>query len=187
MEYAARGELYKELQKRKRFSEKRSATYIASLAKALVYCHKKHVIHRDIKPENLLIGIKGELKIADFGWSVHAPNSRRQTLCGTLDYLPPEMVEGRDHDHAVDVWSLGVLAFEFLCGVPPFEAEGHSETYKRILRVDLKFPAHVSQDAQDMIGSLLVKEPRDRLPLSKLLEHPWIQKNASPNGIPQVE
>jgi|Transcript_1937 aurora kinase len=187
LEYAARGELYKELQKRKRFSEKRSATYIASLAKALVYCHKKHVIHRDIKPENLLIGIKGELKIADFGWSVHAPNSRRQTLCGTLDYLPPEMVEGRDHDHAVDVWSLGVLAFEFLCGVPPFEAEGHSETYKRILRVDLKFPAHVSQDARDMIGSLLVKEPRDRLPLSKLLEHPWIQKNASPNGIPQVE
>ena len=57
------------------------------------------MIHRDIKPENLLVGIKGELKIADFGWSVHAPNSRRQTLCGTLDYLPPEMVEGRDHDN----------------------------------------------------------------------------------------
>ena len=187
LEYAARGELYKELQKSKRFSEKRSATYIASLAKALVYCHKKHVIHRDIKPENLLIGIKGELKIADFGWSVHAPNSRRQTLCGTLDYLPPEMVEGRDHDHAVDVWSLGVLAYEFLCGVPPFEAEGHSETYKRILRVDLKFPAHVSADARDMIASLLVKEPRNRLPLSKLLEHPWIAKNASPDGIPAAE
>ena len=105
LEYAARGELYKELQKSKRFSESRSATYIASLAKALLYCHQKHVIHRDIKPENLLIGIKGELKIADFGWSVHAPNSRRQTLCGTLDYLPPEMVEGRDHDAAVDVES----------------------------------------------------------------------------------
>ena len=59
LEYAARGELYKELQKAKRFSERRSATYIASLARALVYCHKKHVIHRDIKPENLLIGIKG--------------------------------------------------------------------------------------------------------------------------------
>lgn len=59
---------------------------------ALIYLHKKHVIHRDIKPENLLIGLKGELKIGDFGWSVHAPNARRQTLCGTLDYLPPEMV-----------------------------------------------------------------------------------------------
>ena len=187
LEYAARGELYKELQKSKRFSERRSATYIASLARALMYCHQKHVIHRDIKPENLLIGIKGELKIADFGWSVHAPNSRRQTLCGTLDYLPPEMVEGRDHDAAVDVWSLGVLAYEFLCGTPPFEAEGHSETYKRILRVDLHFPSHVSTAARDMISALLVKDPRSRLPLSKLLEHPWIVENASPNGIPVAE
>ena len=74
--------------------------------------------------------LQGELKIADFGWSVHAPNSRRQTLCGTLDYLPPEMVEGRDHDNAVDVWSLGVLCYEFLIGTPPFEAQGHSETYR---------------------------------------------------------
>ena len=67
-------------------------------ARALLYCHSKNVIHRDIKPENLLLGFKGELKIADFGWSVHAPNYRRRTMCGTLDYLPPEMVEGRDHD-----------------------------------------------------------------------------------------
>lgn len=58
-----------------------------------MYCHSKHVIHRDIKPENLLLGLNGELKIADFGWSVHAPHSRRKTLCGTLDYLPPEMVQ----------------------------------------------------------------------------------------------
>lgn len=71
---------------------------------------------------------------------MHAPNSRRQTLCGTLDYLPPEMVEGRAHDTGVDIWSLGVLAFEFLVGTPPFEAAGHSDTYKRILKVDLRFP-----------------------------------------------
>ena len=187
LEYAALGELYKELQRAKRFSERRSATYIASLARALIYCHKKHVIHRDIKPENLLVGIKGELKIADFGWSVHAPNSRRQTLCGTLDYLPPEMVEGRDHDYAVDVWSLGVLAYEFLVGTPPFEAEGHSETYKRILRVDLQFPSYISENAKDLIRSLLVKEPAARIPLSRLLDHPWIKENASPNGIPLPE
>ena len=76
-------------------------------------------------PQNLLIGLSGELKVADFGWSVHAPNSRRRTLCGTLDYLPPEMVEGKEHDSAVDNWSLGVLAYEFLTGGPPFEAPGH--------------------------------------------------------------
>ena len=91
------------------------------MADALSYLHSKHVIHRDIKPENLLLGIKGDLKIGDFGWSVHAPGNRRQTLCGTLDYLPPEMVNGEQHDKAVDLWALGVLCFEFLEGVPPFE------------------------------------------------------------------
>ncbi|KAK9909085.1 hypothetical protein WJX75_006928 [Coccomyxa subellipsoidea] len=176
LEYAAKGELYKELQQRNYFPEDQTATYIASLARALLYCHSKHVIHRDIKPENLLLGMKGELKIADFGWSVHAPNSRRKTLCGTLDYLPPEMVEGHDHDSNVDVWSLGVLCYEFLCGVPPFEAEGHSETYKRILKVDLKFPPklRISDGAKDLIGKLLKKDPKERLPLVQVLEHPWI-------------
>ncbi len=127
LEYAPKGELYKELTRRGRFSERRAAQYISSIAEALDYCHRKHVIHRDIKPENLLLGYKGDVKISDFGWSVHAPSSRRTTLCGTLDYLPPEMIENKDHDHTVDIWSLGVLTYEFLCGHPPFEAEGHSE------------------------------------------------------------
>jgi serine/threonine protein kinase len=105
----------------------RSLQYILSLAEALGYCHSKHIIHRDIKPENLLLGYRGEVKIADFGWSVHAPSSRRNTLCGTLDYLPPEMIENKEHDHSVDIWALGVLTYEFLVGSPPFEAEGHSE------------------------------------------------------------
>ena len=102
------------------------------------------VIHRDIKPENLLLDVKGDLKIADFGWSVHAPSSRRATMCGTLDYLPPEMVVGDSHDEKVDLWSLGVLLYEFLCGKPPFETASHQETYQRIVKVDLKFPTHVS-------------------------------------------
>ena len=200
LEYAARGELYKELQRCTNFDERRTATYVASLARALIYCHGKHVIHRDIKPENILIGMKGELKFADFGWSVHAPSNRRHTLCGTLDYLPPEMVEGQAHDHSVDVWSLGVLCFEFLFGYPPFEAHGHNETYRRILKVDLKFPTEedmkrriasshsgtgntsVSDGAKDLIRKLLQKNPRFRLPLSEVLSHPWIVANADPSG-----
>jgi len=181
LEYSPGGELYKRLQTKGQFSEKTSARYISDLARALDYCHTKHVIHRDIKPENLLIGAQGEIKIADFGWSVHAPTSRRNTLCGTLDYLPPEMVEGREHDKQVDVWSLGVLLYEFLVGVPPFEAEGHNATYRRISRVDLKFPSIVSEDARDLIRKLLVKDPCRRMALQDLPRHPWVLRNVQRN------
>jgi aurora kinase len=145
------------------------------------------VIHRDIKPENLLIGAQGELKIADFGWSVHTFN-RRRTMCGTLDYLPPEMVESVEHDASVDIWSLGILCYEFLYGVPPFEAMEHSDTYRRIVQVDLKFPPKpiISASAKDLISQMLVKESSQRLPLHKLLEHPWIVQNADPSGIYRV-
>jgi aurora kinase len=179
LEYSPGGELYKRLTIKGRFSEKQSAKYISDLSQALDYCHVKHVIHRDIKPENLLVGAYGEIKIADFGWSVHAPTSRRNTLCGTLDYLPPEMVEGREHDEQVDVWSLGVLLFEFLVGTPPFEAEGHSATYRRISRVDLVFPKGVPEDAQDLIRKLLQKDPRKRMSLKNIPRHPWVLRNSN--------
>ncbi|XP_067652460.1 aurora kinase A-like [Haliotis asinina] len=179
LEYAPRGELYKELQRAKRFDEQRSATYIGQLANALIYCHSRKVIHRDIKPENLLLGLRGDLKIADFGWSVHAPSSRRTTLCGTLDYLPPEMVEGRMHDEKVDLWSLGVLCYEFLVGKPPFEAEGHTETYRRITKVDLQFPDYMSAGARDLIAKLLRHNPANRLPLVEVINHAWIKQNAT--------
>ncbi|XP_050691106.1 aurora kinase-like [Eriocheir sinensis] len=180
LEFAPRGELYKVLQAQEngRFTEKKGAIYIKQLSEALKYCHSKKVIHRDIKPENLLLNLRGDLKIADFGWSVHAPSSRRTTLCGTLDYLPPEMVEGKPHDETVDLWSLGVLCYEFLCGSPPFETQSHNETYKRICTVDIRFPSHVSAKARDLILKLLRRSPQERLPLEKVLQHPWILENA---------
>jgi len=174
IEYAPQGELYKKLTRVGRFSEKQSALYIQEMARALMYMHSKHVIHRDIKPENLLVGFNGELKIADFGWSVHAPSSRRTTLCGTLDYLPPEMIENKPHDEHVDVWTLGVLMYEFLTGAPPFETENTKETYRRIARVDLKFPSYVSSEAQDLLLKILRHDPQQRIPLERVLEHPWI-------------
>jgi len=178
LEYAPRGELYKSLQKQEhgRFAESQAALYISQMADALTYCHSKKVIHRDIKPENLLLDVGGNIKIADFGWSVHAPNSRRATMCGTLDYLPPEMIEGSTHDEKVDLWSLGVLTYEFLVGKPPFEAESNNETYRRITKVDLRFPAHLSTEAKDLISRLLRKESSDRLNLEGVAAHPWITK-----------
>lgn len=176
LEYAERGELYKELQKYQRFEEERAAKLMFQMTDALQYCHEKKVIHRDIKPENLLLGLQGELKIADFGWSVHAPSSRRATMCGTLDYLPPEMIQGQDHDEKVDLWSLGVLCYEFLVGRPPFESKTSSETYKLILKVRYDFPPHVSPDARDLISKLLRRRPEDRLSLKGVMQHPWIRK-----------
>ncbi|RLN97138.1 hypothetical protein BBJ28_00024050 [Nothophytophthora sp. Chile5] len=174
IEYAPQGELYKKLMRANRFTEQQSALYIKELAHALIYMHGKHVIHRDIKPENLLVGYSGELKIADFGWSVHAPSSRRTTLCGTLDYLPPEMIENKPHDENVDVWTLGILMYEFLTGAPPFETENTKETYRRIAHVDLKFPSYVSSQARDLLVKILRHDPRQRMPLERVLEHPWI-------------
>uniref|UniRef100_A0A0E0KJE6 Aurora kinase n=1 Tax=Oryza punctata TaxID=4537 RepID=A0A0E0KJE6_ORYPU len=155
LEYAARGELYKLLRTVRRFSERTAATYVASLAGALAYCHKKQVIHRDIKPENLLLDIEGRLKIADFGWAVRS-NAKRHTLCGTIDYLAPEMIEKKAHDHAVDNWTLGILCYEFLYGSPPFEAAEQDDTLRRIVKVDLSFPTtpYVSADAKDLISKV---------------------------------
>lgn len=178
LEFAGKGELYKQLSKHGCFSERRSSVYIDQMADALIYLHGKHVIHRDIKPENLLLGINGELKIGDFGWSVHAPGNRRKTLCGTLDYLPPEMVEGKEHGEKVDHWALGVLSYEFLVGNPPFEDRSSTNnTYRRIAKVDLKFPAVISSDARDLIAKLLQYDPQKRLPLSEVRQHPWIVKH----------
>ncbi|XP_009795403.1 serine/threonine-protein kinase Aurora-3-like isoform X2 [Nicotiana tabacum] len=183
LEYAHRGELYRELRKTGRLPEKQAATYIASLTQALAYCHEKHVIHRDIKPENLLLDHEGHLKIADFGWSVQS-RSKRHTMCGTLDYLAPEMVENKAHDYAVDNWTLGILCYEFLYGVPPFEAEKQTDTFKRIMKVDLSFPStpDVSAEAKNLISQLLVKESSIRLSLQKIMEHPWITKNVDLAG-----
>jgi aurora kinase len=154
LEFAGRGELYKHLRKAMRFPEWKAAQYIAQMTSALRYLHRKHVIHRDIKPENILVGIHGEIKISDFGWSVHAPGNRRTTYCGTLDYLPPEMVGSgglnNSYDEKVDLWSLGVLMYEFLVGEAPFE-DTPVMTTRRIARADMKIPSFVSAEARDLI------------------------------------
>lgn len=173
LEYAARGELYKSLRSLKTFPPAMAADYIAQIANAILYLHRKNVIHRDMKPENILLSMDGTIKLSDFGWSV-TTFGRRTTMCGTLDYLSPEVVEGRDHTEKIDLWSLGVLLYELLVGKPPFEEQTHEETYKRISRIDIRFPIHVPKNAQNLISSLLKKDPRARLTAEGVLNHPFI-------------
>ena len=136
--------------------------------------HKKGVIHRDIKPENLLLSDE-TIKVSDFGWSVYAPSDRRKTLCGTLDYLPPEMIKTQSnlsgyssnvYDHRIDLWSVGILAYELTTGIPPFEADDQAATYKRIEKLDLHFPAYLTDVCIDFISSLLRIDPNKRPNLS---------------------
>ncbi|RYP72127.1 hypothetical protein DL769_004511 [Monosporascus sp. CRB-8-3] len=186
LEFAGKGELYKHLRKASRFPEWQAAQYIAQMSSALRYLHRKHVIHRDIKPENILVGIHGEIKISDFGWSVHAPGNRRKTYCGTLDYLPPEMIVPKtsdgSYDEKVDLWSLGVLTYEFLVGEAPFE-DVPIMTTRRIARGDMKIPSFVSAEAADLIKGLLVVNPEKRLTLEEVQEHPWIIKHCRKDAL----
>jgi len=179
LEYAPNGELYKYLQKCGKFDETTAATYAWQISQALIYCHTRNVIHRDIKPENILLDKNMNLKMADFGWSVHTPNDKRGTMCGTLDYLPPEMIKGSKYDSSVDLWTLGVLCYEFLVGKPPFEARDQVETHRRIVRLDYKFPEHVSSGARSFISSLMRIIPSSRLSLKECVVHPWILEHAS--------
>ncbi|WOO78177.1 Aurora kinase B [Vanrija pseudolonga] len=192
LEFAGQGELYKQLAKRGRFSERRAAKIVAQVAAALAYLHAKNVIHRDIKPENLLIGLDGEVKVGDFGWSVYSPHGAQRTLCGTLSYVSPEMVLGQPHGRGVDVWvrgrrltrahaeALGVLAYELVVGREPFEADtraGPRLVHMRICKCDVRFPSHVSPEAQDFIMALLRLRPDERMPLASVPEHAWIVGN----------
>lgn len=174
LEYAPQGELYGKLRKAGRFSNEVAANLMYQMVDAMQFCHSKNVIHRDIKPENILLGYFGELKIADFGWSVHAPSSRRKTMCGTIDYLPPEMVTHKQYNEKVDHWCLGVLTYEFLVGKPPFEHDDQSVTYRTIMEVNYSFPDHVEERARDFIRGFLKKNPDERMSFEAAKVHPWM-------------
>ena len=139
------------------------------------------IIHRDIKPENILIGYNGEMKLSDFGWSVHA-TSRRKTMCGTPDYIPPEMWCGREHDKTVDAWALGILLYEFLTGRTPFSGDSKSETEKLVKKGAIRWPrdVNVCAEAKDLVAQLVVKSPNARMKVKDIAKHPFILKYCPP-------
>lgn len=179
LEFAGGGELYKKLQQQPngRFSAQKCALYTYQVSDALHYCHLNKVIHRDIKPENLLLTVDGSVKLADFGWSVHAPSLRRKTMCGTVDYLPPEIVNHTYYDHRVDNWCVGVLCYEFLVGKPPFMSSDNNSTFRKIVKVEYRFPSCIPEGARDLISRLLRFTPSERLPLPDVMTHNWIVEN----------
>lgn len=180
MEYLVNGELYKVLKTKGPFNDIVASHYVYQMADALDFMHQRNIIHRDVKPENILMGFGNVVKLTDFGWSIiNARGIKRKTLCGTPDYLSPELLKSREYDDKVDVWALGVLAYELVVNRPPFEEDSKNSTYKRIVSGDLKFPDTVSSDAQDLIKRLLRHEAKDRIALQDVKRHPWILKHES--------
>uniref|UniRef100_A0A0A9Y9R9 Aurora kinase n=1 Tax=Lygus hesperus TaxID=30085 RepID=A0A0A9Y9R9_LYGHE len=181
LEFAAGGELFTILQNQPntRFQPPRAAKYIHQVADALQYCHSQNVMHRDIKPENLLVDIADNIKLADFGWSVHAPSDKRRTKCGTLDYLPPEMVDAKSYDKRVDHWCLGILTYEFCVGSPPFESPQEGITYQKIKECKVKYPSYMEAGAVDLVSKLLQTDANRRISFDQVKRHPWIVSNKS--------
>ena len=171
------------LKKEGRFNEKIAAQYLRECIAAVQYLHSLEppIIHRDIKPENILLDSNGVVKLADFGWSNYFDDdNRRLTYCGTPEYLAPEMIKQSGHDKALDVWNLGVLLFELLTGSPPFEGSSQSDLFSNILALKIKWPKGFSGIAKDLISKLLKIDPKNRIPVGEITEHPWFK------SIPQI-
>jgi len=165
MEYVNGGELFFHLSRDRQFSEDRTKFYGAEIICAIEYLHKRGIIYRDLKLENLLLDKDGHIKIADFGlckediqWG-----KTTKTFCGTPEYLAPEVLEDNDYGRAVDWWGVGVVMYEMMVGRLPFYNRDHDILFELILMEEVRFPRTISDEAKDLLGGLLVKEPLRRL------------------------
>ncbi|KAI8376632.1 camp-dependent protein kinase 5 [Choanephora cucurbitarum] len=179
MDYVPGGELFSVLRKSKRFPDHVAKFYAAEVTLAIEYLHKKDVVYRDLKPENLLLDMNGHIKITDFGFAKHVPDIT-WTLCGTPDYLAPEIIQSKGYSKAVDWWSLGVLVFEMLAGYPPFYDDDHLKLYEKILHGKIRWPAYFDPQAKDLLKRLLTSDLSRRFGNLKngandIKSHPWFQ------------
>lgn len=163
MDFVEGGELFSLLRKSQRFPNPVAKFYAAEVTLALEYLHQHQIIYRDLKPENLLLDRHGHLKITDFGFAKDVPDIT-WTLCGTPDYLAPEVVSSKGYNKSVDWWSLGILIFEMLCGFTPFWDSGSPvKIYENILRGKVKYPPYLHDDAVDLLSQLITADLTKRL------------------------
>ena len=201
-EFCSGGDLKSHLSKEKRFVEKKARFYAAEIILALEDLHKFDIIYRDLKPENILLANDGHIKLTDFGlskWLAYGEGTRAYTICGTNEYLAPEVVIGEGYCKDVDWWSFGITLYQMLAGKLPFAYENQLTT--RLFNITLNFPKFMSDAAIDLIEKLLKVDPMERLGYGlidsrEIKEHPFFRKvnwsdmkhkKVSPPFIPPLE
>ncbi|CAG8446729.1 16482_t:CDS:2 [Acaulospora colombiana] len=190
MDYVVGGELFSILRKNQRFPDQVAKFYAAEVILAFEYLHSKDIIYRDLKPENLLLDRNGHIKITDFGFAKYVPDIT-WTLCGTPDYLAPEIIQSKGYGKAVDWYSLGVLIFEMLAGYPPFYDDDHVRLYEKILAGRIKYPSFFESDAKDLLKRLLTSDLSKRYGnlkggSSDIKNHVWF-KGINWDGLAKLE
>lgn len=184
MPFIEGGELYKHFTNNKRFPEEVVKFYAVQIALAIGHLHDKNIAHRDLKLENILIDKEGYLKIIDFGLAkILKDDELRKTLCGTPEYLAPEMITQKGHDKNIDWWALGVLIYEMLIGITPFYNRNRAVMMSKIQKSKIVFPhkkkynIEYSDEVKDIICQLLAKNQEKRLGykdgIREVLQHPW--------------
>lgn len=180
LELCHNGEMQQYLKGRPRPSldEDETRHYLKQVIDGMVYLHSYGILHRDLTLSNLLLTKEMNVKIADFGLAtkLNIPDEKHFTMCGTPNFISPEIASRNAHGLEADVWSLGCMLYTFLTGKPPFDTDGVRNTLNRVVNSDYEMPSYASPEAQDLIASLLKKNPAERLPLSKVLEHPFMSK-----------
>lgn len=185
--------MFDRIAKKKTFSEHEAARVIQTIGSAVQYMHSIGIVHRDLKPENLVFCDKSPesvLKITDFGLAKYLVRSSSlssmNSIVGTIGYMAPEILRGDVYGPEVDLWSIGVILFVLLCGYPPFYDPSPSGLFGQIRKGAYCFAEphwnHISQDAKFVVFRLLTVNPKDRMTLQELLDHPWVkQQKPSPS------
>jgi len=179
MECISGGELFTHLRRARKFSDEQAKFYASQIASAFANIHTKNIIHRDLKPENILLMPNGYSKLTDFGFAkILEPGTRTYTLCGTPEYIAPEVLLNKGHGKAVDWWTLAILIYEMVVGQPPFCDEEPMGIYQKILAGKVYFPKHFDKNAKGLVKRMLTADLSKRYGNLKegsadVLGHPW--------------
>ena len=176
LEYASKGTLFDYIHLKKGLNESNAFYYFIQAVNAIYFLHNNQIIHRDLKPENLLINHENILKLCDFGWSVYLHNNKRETFCGTVEYMAPEIVKNQGYDFSIDVWSLGVLLYELIHSHSPFVAKDLdiNKIENNIVSKGLKFKKGITKECKDLITLLLAKNVEKRIKVKDIYKHPFV-------------